>query len=59
MLRNIKQKIILKAIKIKCNKESRRDQTVYVDLNGEEIKVNDGNTWVNVCPIDSNVTFSE
>ena len=41
-----------KAIKIKCNKESRRDQTVYVDLNGEEIKVNDGNTWVNVCPID-------
>ena len=48
-----------KAIKIKCNKESRRDQTVYVDLNGEEIKVNDGNTWVNVCPIDSNVTFAE
>jgi hypothetical protein len=47
-----------KAIKIKCNKESRREQTVYVDLNGEEIKVNDGNTWVNVCPIDSDVTFT-
>ena len=47
-----------KAIKIKCNKDGRREQTVYVDLNGEEIKVNDGNTWVNVCPIDSNVTFT-
>ena len=46
-----------KAIKIKCNKESRSEQTKYVDLNGEEIKVNDGNTWVNVCPIDANVTF--
>ena len=48
-----------KAIKIKCVKESREDQTVYTNLNGEEIKVNDGNTWVNVCPIDANVTFSE
>lgn len=46
-----------KAIKIKCIKNSRREQTTYVDLNGEEIKVNDGNTWVNVCPIDANVTF--
>lgn len=47
-----------KAIKIKCNKNSRREQTVYVDLKGNEIKVNDGNTWVNVCPIDANVTFT-
>ena len=47
-----------KAIKIKCNKTSRFEQTEYVDLNGNEIKVNDGNTWVNVCPIDSNVTFT-
>lgn len=46
-----------KAIKIKCNKNSRREQTTYVDLNGNEIEVNDGNTWVNVCPIDANVTF--
>lgn len=46
-----------KAIKIKCNKTSRFEQTEYVDLNGNEIKVNDGNTWVNVCPIDANVTF--
>lgn len=48
-----------KAIKIKCNKASRFEQTEYVDLNGNEIKVNDGNTWVNVCPIDANVTFTE
>lgn len=47
-----------KAIKIKCNKTSRFEQTEYVDLNGNEIKVNDGNTWVNVCPIEANVTFT-
>jgi len=46
-----------KAIKIKCNKNSRREQTTYVDLNGNEIQVNDGNTWINICPIDANVTF--
>lgn len=46
------------AIKIKCNKTSRFEQTEYVDLNGNEIKVNDGNTWVNICPIDANVTFT-
>ena len=33
-----------KAIKIKCNKESRSAQTQYVDLEGNEIEVNDGNT---------------
>ena len=46
-----------KAIKIKCNKASRFEQTKYVDLNGNEIKVNDGNTWINVCPIDAELTF--
>lgn len=46
-----------KAIKIKCVKTDRTQQTKYVDLNGEEIKVNDGNTWVNICPIDADVTF--
>lgn len=46
-----------KAIKIKCNKNDRTEQTQYVDLQGNEINVNDGNTWVNVCPIDANVTF--
>ena len=48
-----------KAIKIKCNKDNRTEQTEYVDLQGNEIRVNDGNTWVNVCPIDADVTISE
>lgn len=48
-----------KAIKIKCIKPSREEQTTYVDLNGNEISVNDGNTWVNICPIDANVTITE
>ena len=48
-----------KAIKIKCIKKSRETQTQYVDLNGKEIEVNDGNTWVNICPIDSNVTIEK
>lgn len=46
-----------KAIKIKCVKKSRKGQTVYQDLDGNEIKVNDGNTFFNICPIDSEVTF--
>ena len=46
-----------RAIKIKCIKESRNAQTKYQDLNGNEIKVNDGNTWVNVCPKDAKVVI--
>ena len=46
-----------KAIPIKCIKTDRTSQTTYVDLAGNEINVNDGNTWVNVCPIDANVTI--
>lgn len=45
------------AIKIKCTKSSRTDQTVYKDLTGNEIEVNDGNTWVNICPKDAEVDF--
>ena len=44
-----------KAIKIKCIKEARNLQTRYEDLQGNEIKVNDGNTWINICPTDANV----
>lgn len=46
-----------KAIKITCEKTSRAGQTVYKDLNGKEIEVNDGNTFFQICPIDSKVTF--
>ena len=44
-----------KAIKIKCIKEARNTQTRYEDLEGNEIEVNDGNTWINICPIDAKV----
>ena len=46
-----------KAIKIKCIKKTRSSQTIYKDLQGNEIQVNDGNTFFNICPINSNVTF--
>ena len=46
-----------KAIQIKCVKKAREEQTTYQDINGNEIEVNDGNTFVNVCPIDADVTI--
>ena len=44
-----------KAIKIKCIKESRNLQTKYQDLEGNEIEVNDGNTWIHICPTNAKV----
>lgn len=44
-----------KAIKITCEKSTRSSQTVYKDLDGNEIKVNDGNTFVQICPINAKV----
>ncbi len=44
-----------RAIKIKCIKNARDEQTVYQDLEGNEIKVNDGNTWVNICPTNAKI----
>lgn len=46
-----------KAIKITCEKTSRTGKTVYRDLNGNEIKVNDGNTFIQICPINANITI--
>lgn len=48
-----------KAIKIQCIKDDRDEQTVYKDLEGNEIDVNDGNTFVNICPINAKVEFGE
>ena len=48
-----------KAIKITCEKTSRKSKTIYRDENGNKIKVNDGNTFIQICPIDSNVKFEE
>lgn len=44
-----------KAIEIKCIKNARDEQTIYQDLEGNEIKVNDGNTFVNICPTTAKV----
>lgn len=46
-----------KAIKIKCIKNAREEKTIYQDLQGNVINVNDGNTFVNICPIGANVTL--
>ena len=46
-----------KAIKIKCEKSSRKAQTVYKDLEGNEIDVNDGNTFIQIVPISSKVVI--
>ncbi len=44
-----------KAIPITCSKSSRTSKTIYEDLYGNEIEVNDGNTWINICPTNANV----
>ena len=44
-----------KAIKITCEKVTRSSKTVYKDENGNEIDVNDGNTFIQICPINANV----
>ena len=44
-----------KAIPITCEKTSRSGKTVYKDLNGNELKVNDGKTFIQICPINSDV----
>lgn len=46
-----------KAIKIKCEKSSRSAQTVYKDLEGNEINVNDGKTFIQICPINAKVSI--
>ncbi len=39
-----------KLIEIEWNKSSRNARTIYKDLKGNEIKVNKGNTWIQVVP---------
>ena len=46
-----------KAIDITAEKSSRSGQTKYKDANGKEIEVNDGNTFVQICPEDSKITI--
>ena len=46
-----------KAIKIKCIKEARDEETKYQDLEGNEIEVNDGNTFIHICPTKADVVI--
>lgn len=46
-----------KAIEIVCSKSTRTEKTVYKDLLGNVIDVNDGNTFVQICPIDAEVVI--
>lgn len=47
-----------KAIKIQCEKTSRTSQTVYKDLDGNEINVNDGKTFIQICPLNAKVSIT-
>lgn len=46
-----------KVIPITCEKESVTSKTVYKDLDGNEIKVNDGNTFIQMCPDDADIVI--
>ena len=46
-----------KAIKITWSKDSRSEQTVYKYLNGEEIVVSDGNTFIQIQPTGQTLTI--
>lgn len=46
-----------KAVKIKCVKNSRTEKTVYKDLEGNEIEVNDGNTYIQIVPPSMELTI--
>ena len=44
-------------VPITWEKSSHRGQTVYKYTNGEEIVVNDGNTFIQICPKNSEITI--
>jgi hypothetical protein len=46
-----------KATPILCQKDSRTEQTKYTYYDGTEIEVNDGNTFINIVPINAEVVF--
>ena len=46
------------AVPITWEKRERGSKTVYRYLNGEEIKVNDGNTYIQIQPLNRELTIS-
>lgn len=45
------------ALPIKWNKESRTSKTIYKYSNGKEVKINDGNTFIQIIPEVNEPTF--
>lgn len=45
------------ALPIKWTKDSRSSKTKYTYSNGEEITLNDGNTFIQIVPINNNITI--
>ena len=48
-----------KCIPMKWEKSTRAGRTVYRDVNGNELKFNDGITWVQIVPEYGSITISE
>ena len=46
------------ATPIKWSKSTRKAKTIYLDENGNEIKVNDGNTFIQIIPITTTIELS-
>lgn len=47
------------AVPITWTKDSRSGKTKYAYLDGTELKVNDGNTWIQIQPIKGSTTIAE
>lgn len=45
------------SVPITWEKTGHSEQTVYRYLNGEEIVVNDGNTFIQICPLNSDISI--
>ena len=46
-------------IEINWEKKDRKSRTIYTDMNGNEIKLNRGTTWVQVVPEHIKISFKE
>ncbi|MCL2354686.1 MAG: DUF3048 domain-containing protein [Oscillospiraceae bacterium] len=46
-----------RAIRITAEKTDRRSPTIYRDLEGNVIEVNDGNTFIQIVPLNTNIAF--
>ena len=44
-------------VPITWEKTSHSSQTIYKFADGEELTVNDGNTFIQICPTDSDITI--